>query len=330
MLGLRDPVEGNRELDGDPVLGLRVALPPNVGLGCLVVRPRAEPELRLFERDADPTLDRARGTNTLVGAVRVAPALGGEVRLPIPGCLTDGLRGAAAAGVPVRLVRELPIRDAGSVLVAVVRDPFEVPLREDRLRVPMIPLVPDRPLLVAVGGPAALGTVRAVLRGVLSAPILERVRGANTLGELLPPAVGGRDPALGAATTGRDVRELADRARTPGFAGVVGTVLDPLERWLRIVGEPTVRCGGRTAGLALAPRLPLAPCDRATGVAVRTLVVDTARAPGFLYVVRKLLIELRKRSCWDSNDTRAVPSRNASGRFVRKERSAESLRLAGA
>jgi len=328
VLGLRDPVEGNGELDGDPVLGLRVALPPNVGPGCLVVRPRAEPELRLFERDADPTLDRARGTNTLVGAVRVAPALGGEVRLPIPGCRVDGLRGAAAAGVPVRLVRELPMRDAGSVLVADVRAPLEVPLREDRLRAPMIPVVPDRPLMVGFGGPAALGTVREVLRGVVSAPILERVRGANTLGEPLPPAVGGRDPALGAATTGRDVRELADRARTPGFAGVVGTVLDPLERWLRIVGEPTVRCGGRTAGLA--PRLPLAPCDRATGVAVRTLVVDPARAPGFLYVVRKLLIEFRKRSCWDSNDTRAVPSRKASGRFVRKERNAEPLRLAGA
>ena len=339
VLGLRDPVEGNRELDDAPVLGLRVALPPKVGLGDLVVRPRAQPELRLFERDADPTLDRARGTNTLVGAVRVAPALGGDVRLPVPGGLADGLRGAAAAGVPIRLVRELPMRDAGSVLVAVVRDPFEAPLREDRLRAPMIPVVPDRPLLVAVGGRAALGTVREVLRGVVSAPILERVRGAKTLGELLPRAVGGRDPALGALPTGRDVRGLADRPRTPGFARVVGTVLDPLARWLRIVGEPTARCGGRTAGLAIAPRLPLAPCDRGTGVTVRavlppvadrTLVVDAARAPGFLYVVRKSLTELRKRSCWDSKDTRAVPSRKASGRFVRKERSAEPLRLAGA
>ena len=280
---------------------------------------RTEPEL--LGPVADPTRERLRGTNTPVGAVRVAP--GDDVRLLIVGDLADGLRGAVVVGVPIRLVRAPPTRGTGFVLVTLRPDPFGIVLRDDRLRAPMPPVVLAWPPIAGVGGDVE----RELPREAFTAPILERVLGTKTPGVALRRVFAGRVPALVAGATGRAVRTLADRARTLGFAGVAGTVLVPLARWLRVVGETPVRFVDLTAGVTAALRAAAAVDDRAAGDAGRgepPPVADLARAPGLLYVMRKSLIEVRKRSCWDSNDTRAVPSRKASGRFVRSERKAEA------
>ena len=283
---------------------------------------RTEPEL--LGPVADPTRERLRGTNTPVGAVRVAP--GDDVRLLVVGGRADGLRGAAVAGVPIRFVRELPAGGTGAVLVTLLPDPFGTVLRDDRLRAPMTPDGRDWPPIAGVGGDVERGDVCELPREAFTAPILERALGTNTPGVVFRPVFVWRVPALAAGATGRAVRTLADRARTLGFDGVAGTVLVPLARWLRIAGETLVRFVDGTAGVATAFRAPAAADDRAAGDAGRgePPVADLARAPGLLYVMRKSSIELRKRSCWDSNDTRAVPSRRASGRFVRSERKVEA------
>lgn len=195
MLEPRDPVEGTRELEGSREVDLRV-LPPKDGPVRLVVGRRIEPEPELFGGDADSTRERLRGTNTPVGEVRVAP--GEDVRLPIVGGLADGLRGAAAAGVPIRFARELPTRGPGFVLGALLTDPFGIVLRDDRLRAPVPPVVLDWPPIVGVGREVG----RGLPREVFNAPILERVLGANTLGVVLRPVFARRAPALVAGAVG--------------------------------------------------------------------------------------------------------------------------------
>ena len=326
MLEPRDPVEGIRELEGSLAVDLRVALPPNDGPVRPVVGRRIEPEPELFRGVDDSTRERLRGTKIPVGVVRVAPLPGDDVPLLVVDGLADGLRGAEAVGVPIRLDREPPTRGPGLVLVALLPDPLGTVLRDDRLRAPMPPVVLDWPLIVGMAGEVERGAVLGLPRDVFNAPILERVLGANTLGAVPRPEFDGRVAAPVAGTPVRAGRTLSDRARTPGFADIAGTALVPLARWLRIAGG--------LAGFATALRAPVAADERAAGVAGRVepppaadraLVPDLARASGFLYVMRKSVIELRKRSCWDSNDTRAVPSRRANGRFVRNDRKADAL-----
>ena len=282
---------------------------------------RIEPEL--LGPVADPTRERLRGTNTPLGAVRVAP--GDDVRLLIVGGLATGLRGAPVVGVPLRFVRELPTRGTGVVLVTLLPDRFWIVLRDDLLRTPMPPVVLAWPRIVGVGGDVERGDARELPREGFTAPILERVLGTKTPGVVVRPVFVWRVPALVAGVAGRAVCPLADRARTLRFACVAGTDLVPLARWLRVVGETPVRFVDGTAGVTAALRAPAAADDRAAGAAVRVApppIADLARTLGLLYVMRKSSIELRNRSCWDSNDTRAVPSRKASERIVRNERKA--------
>lgn len=334
VLAPRDPVEGTRELEGSLAFDPRVAPLPKGGPVRPVAGRRIEPEPELLGRVADPTRDRLRGTNTPLGAVVVAPVPGDAVRLPIVAGRADGRRRAAVAGVPLRFVRELPTRGTGFVAVPLLAEPLGIVLRDDRLRAPMTPDVRDWPPIAGVAGEVGRGAVRELLLEVFNAPIRERALGTKTPGAVVRRVFARRVPAPGAEAAGRAVRTLADRARTLGFAGVAGTALVPLARWLRIAGETPVRFVDGTTGLAAAPRVPAAADDRAAGLvgrveslpaADRTLVPALARAAGFLYVVRKSAIEFRKRSCWDSNDTRAVPSRKANERSVRSERKAEPL-----
>lgn len=288
VLDPRDPAEGTRELEGSLEFDPRVAPLPKDGPVRPVAGRRFEPEPELLGRVAESTRERLRGTNTLVGAVRVAPAPGDDVRLPVVVGLADGLRGAAVVGVPIRFVRELPKDGTGFVLL---RDPFVTVLRDDRLRAPMPPVVLDCPLIAGVAGAAERGDVRELPRAVFNAPILERVLGAKTPGVVVRPGFARPVPAPFAGATGRAVRTLADRARTPGFAVVAGTAPVPLERWARIAGEVPVRFDDGAAGLATALRAPAAADDRAAGVAGRVepppvadraVVPDLARAAGFL------------------------------------------------
>lgn len=251
---------------------------------------RFEPEPELLGRVAEPTRERLRGTNTPVGAARVAPAPGVDVRLPVVGGLADWLRGAAAVGVPIRFAREPPTGATGLVLVPPA-DPFRAVLRDDRLRAPMPRVVLDWPLLAGVAGAAERGDVREVPRAVFNAPILERVLGTKTPGVVVRLGFARPVPAPVTGATGRAVRTLADRARTPGFAVVAGTALVPLERWVRIAGETPVRFDDGVAGPATALRVPAAADERAAGVAGRlepplvadrALVPDLARMAGFL------------------------------------------------
>lgn len=290
MLDPRDPTAGTRELEGSREVDPRVAPLPKDGPVRPVGGRRTEPEPEVLGRVAEPTRERLRGANTLGGAERVAPTPGDAVRFLIVGGLAVGLRGAAAVGVPIRFAREPPTGATGLVLVP-PSDPFRAALRDDRLRAPMPRVVLDWSLLAGVAGAAERGDVREVPRAVFNAPILERVLGTKTPGVVVRLGFARPVPALVAGATGRAVRTVADRARTPGFAVVAGTALVPLERWVRIAGETPVRFDDGVAGFPTALRVPAAADERAAGVAGRlepplgadrALVPDLARMAGFL------------------------------------------------